>query len=165
MPTPSDLCSPSEDESQPYLVTISHIGIENVCIEPVGVGKDGTLGDPNDFSMMGWYTNSAVPTNVGAGLYTCHKSFSSVPEKRALCDQLDEVVEGAEIIVEISSGQKFTYYVDQVKTSLLSEVNMAEFQDVFGEASHGINLMTCAGNWDTKIGDATHRLMVWATRD
>ena len=163
-PTYNELCQPSEDKNQPYLVTISEIGIENVCIEPIGAEKDGTLGDPDNFMMMGWYKNSVTPLVEGAGLYACHNSFSSNPEKRALCDRLSEITNDGEIIIEVSSGQKFTYDVNKIKTVLLAEVDMAEFQEVSSEGDYGISLMSCAGSWDTKIGDATHRLLVWATR-
>lgn len=164
-PTVSESCQPNEDKNQPYLVTISDVGIENVCIEQIGAEEDGTLGDPDDFTKMGWYKSSATPLVEGAGIYTCHNSFSSNPEKKALCDRLNEITNDSEIVIEISSGQKFIYDVNRIETVLLSNVNMVEFQEVYSDKTYGISLMTCAGSWDTKIGDATHRLLVWATRE
>lgn len=160
-PTVVENCQPSADKTKPYLVTVASVGIENACVEEIGVTTKGALGDPEENMNMGWYVGSPVPAADGAGIYSCHTSFAR--NIKAVCTTLHDLENGAEIVVEIASGQKFIYTVKQMKEVLFTEVDMKEFDSVVGGASRGLSIMTCAGTYNQRTGDSTHRLLVWAT--
>jgi hypothetical protein len=159
-PTPSNECQPSSNPGRPYLVTISSVGIENSCVETVDMTNDGAVGDPKNTMAMGWYLYSSAPGKDGASIYTCHSGFLG---ETALCDSLTSLSDGAEIIVEVASGQKFNYTVRKQKNTPLERVDMEEFDSVYGGASHGLSIMTCTGEYNQVAGTATDRLMIWAT--
>lgn len=156
-----DGCQPHQITSRAYLMSIPAIGIENTCIENVGSSKKevGQLDDPEDIWRFGWFKRSASPGVDGQGVYTCHSGYR---EYQALCDELPNLAEGAEIIVENSAGKKFSYEVVETRTTAREAVDMAEFQSVPSGYTQGISLMTCVGEWDSYYDTMQDRLTVRA---
>jgi len=161
VPTQSDCPWLDEDSRTPRLISIPNAYIENACMESVGVADSGELGDPQEsFMNFGYWMDSRVYNLGKVAVYTCHNSFN--PEKFAICDDLDQLVIDDKIIVESNSGKRQTYIVAEAKVLPLVEVDMVEFLTAFDPIKQGLSIMTCAGTYDTQIGDASHRLLVRA---
>jgi len=161
IPTESDCPKLDKYEQTPRLISIPDAYIENACMESVGVSKDGRLGDPQDSEMnFGYWMDSRVYKSGSVAVYTCHISFN--PAKNAICDDLNQLVVGSEIIVESNSGQKRIYIVAETKTLPVYEVDMTEFLTPYDPSKKGLSIMTCAGYYNIQIGDASHRLLIRA---
>jgi sortase (surface protein transpeptidase) len=160
-PTAVDNCQPSDFPGRPYLISIPSVDIHNVCIEEVSVGRKarGQLDDPVDIWQFGWYIGSPAPGTEGQSVFTCHSGY---PPVRAICDNLVNLPENAYIVVEISTGQKFTYQVVEIKTLSRNAVDMTEFQSVPSGHTEGLSLMTCTGALDTTGETMVDRLTVRA---
>ncbi|MDR2671772.1 MAG: class F sortase [Coriobacteriales bacterium] len=159
-PTVVEGHTPSAIKSQPYLISIPVIGIENIGIESVGVGRQGPgiLDDPVDFWKFGWYKASPSPGIAGQGVYTAHTG-SGVS---AIGDGLIDLVIDDVIIIENSGGRKFHYRVIETKIVPREEVDMAEFQAVYPGYEQGLSIMTCTGPWDEQYGSSADRLLIKA---
>jgi LPXTG-site transpeptidase (sortase) family protein len=160
-PTPSD-CYRSNNPAYPYLISIPAAGIENACLEMVGVKEDAPdqLGDPSDVMAMGYYIGSERPGDSGVGVYICHRSFATTV---ALCNDLPTVQAGDAIVLENAEGVKFNYKITEVETVARQSVDMADFlTQVSRAAEQGVNLVTCVGSWDAANQTGTHRLIVKA---
>jgi sortase (surface protein transpeptidase) len=142
-------------------MSIPSLGIENICIEGVGSGTKaaGQLDDPVDIWKFGWFKRSPAPGVDGQGVYTCHSGYS---QYQALCDKLPSLAKNAEIIVENSTGKKFTYKVVEIKTTARESVDMDEFQSVPSGHKQGVSLMTCVGDWDAAANTLADRLTIRA---
>jgi hypothetical protein len=159
-PTPTDCAKLNEKESTPRLMSIQSIGIENACLEAIGVADDGTLGAPKEYMSVGYLLNSSNYVKPGVAVYTCHHSFLS--DIIALCDDLEELADDGTIIVELNSGQRKTYQVKEVKTVHVTEVDMKEFVTAIEVGKESLSVMTCVGYYDNQIDDISHRLLIRA---
>jgi hypothetical protein len=162
-PTPTDCAKLDERDSTPRLISIPRAEIENNCLETISVTNDGTLGDPQDKLINIGYGLNLAPKYVapGVAVFTCHSSFN--PDKIAVCDHLTELTSGDTIIVELNSGQKKTYQVQEAKTVSLAEVNMAQFVAAITPGEESLSIMTCTGVYNMQTGDASHRLLLRAS--
>jgi len=161
-PTATD-CPKLDDKAlTPRLITIPKIAIENNCLEATSVASDGTLGDPqNALENIGYYLNPS-PSYVKPGVmvYTCHTSFN--PNRSAVCDNLPQLTTDDLMIVELNSGQKKTYKVQDIKNVALAEVNMEEFVAAVVDGKESLSIMTCAGQYNKSTGLSSHRLLIRA---
>ncbi|MFV0485263.1 MAG: class F sortase [Candidatus Saccharimonadales bacterium] len=157
-------CNRSANESQPYRISISAAGIKNACIEHTYVGEKapGQLDDPKNKWNFGWYRASATPSIDGAGVYTCHDGNGNpaniIP---SICNSLNKLKVGDEISVETSAGKTHTYSVVRATSVPVGQVDMKEFQNVWGGGKRGLSIMACDGRYD-KNSKRTHRFLVYA---
>jgi hypothetical protein len=165
--TPKDTtpkCVRSVDKQRPYLISISAAKVANACIEHTYVGEKapGQLDDPKNKWNFGWFRASALPGAKGAGVYTCHDGNGNLQNIiPAICNSLNKLKIGDQIIVENSAGQKFTYKVVHAISTPVKQVNMQQFQSVYNNAARGLSIMACDGRYDSNH-KRTHRFLVYA---
>lgn len=107
-------------------------------------------------SLVGWWNGSAQPGSPGVAFLDGHNPgvFSTLPS----------VKEGAQISLTKASGEMFNYTVVHTEIIQLEGSDMTAALSPYGEASEGLNLMTCVGTYSTKTGTTDQRLIVYAVR-
>jgi len=162
--TPTETNCPQLDDKKttPHLISIPGASIKNNCLETIGIDSDGVLGDPQDiWNNIGYWLNPpAVYVKPNISIFTCHTSFN--PERAAICDGLTRLAVSDTVIIELNSGQKLTYAVQDIKTTAKDQVDMNEFVSPIEFGRKSLSIMTCTGQYDTQTGDASHRLSIRA---
>lgn len=122
----------------------------------VGVGLTSSGNIDVDPHLVGWWNGSATPGTTGAVFLDGHIAgvFRKLPGIRV----------GDTITISRANGEKYNYAVSYRETVPLQDVNMKKALTVYGGASEGLNLMTCAGSYDATLGTNNERLIVYAVR-
>ncbi len=157
-PTETQVRSYQVDPSLPRTVRISKIGVY-ARIQRQGIDKTGALKAPGNVHNAGWYENSSKPGEGGATLLDGHVSG---PTQRGVFYNIKNLKAGDTIEVERGDGQKFTYKVVKSVVSDANKTDMTAALLPVTEGKSGINLMTCTGPYDSKTGEYTQRVTVFA---
>lgn len=72
---------------------------------------------------------------------------SSGSTREGLFGSLDKLVNGDTMQIEKGDGTKLTYRVVHTETVDLDKVDMKKALLPYGNATRGLNLMTCTGSW------------------
>jgi LPXTG-site transpeptidase (sortase) family protein len=109
----------------------------------------------------GWYGGSAKPGTPGATVIDAHASGAT---RQGLFAYLDTLKVGEQLSIERGDGQTFNYEVTHTEIVPLTEVDMSKLLAPYGDATEGVNLITCTGTWipDQKTYD--HRVLVYTKR-
>lgn len=145
----------------PRVLFIDKLSIK-ARILPMGLNEDNTIQAPVNINDSGWYNGSAQPGQPGAMLIDAHSSGRT---RQGLFAYLDTLVVGDEIKIERGDGAEFVYSVAYIETVPLSEVDMKKALAPYGEASEGVNLITCTGEWIESDKTYDHRVIVYAIRN
>lgn len=136
----------------PAFVAIPSVGID-ASIEPVGINEKGEMAVPDGSTdTVGWYRYGTVPGEVGSAVLAAHV-YAGFKKLRG-------IEPGAEIAVLSHAGETLRYVVEEVKLTPLAEVSPYFLFERADTAR--LNLITCAGKFDKKLGTYTHRLVVYA---
>jgi sortase A len=140
------------DRQAPAFVSIASVGI-HASIEPVGVNEKGEMAVPDGSSdAVGWYRYGTLPGQAGSAVLAAHV-YAGFKKLRG-------IEPGAEIKVLSRGGETLRYVVEEVKLTRLEEVSPYFLFERSDTAR--LNLITCAGTFDKKLGTYTHRLIVYA---
>lgn len=134
-------------------VSIPSIGFSSRFVT-VGVTESNAI-DVHP-TLVGWWNGSAKPGSSGAVFLDGHNPgvFSKLPT----------IAVGASIQLKMASGSSYTYTVVHREIVPLGDVDMNEALSVYGNATEGLNLMTCIGPYNPAIGTTDKRLIVYAVR-
>ena len=150
----------SQDEtatSVPYLPQSMIVpGIGSINIVTVGLLPNRQVDTPSNIQMAGWFDQSAMPGSRGAAFIDGHTP--------GVFSGLKNITTGNEITITMSDGEIFRYRVMLTETVALENVNMMKAMSAYGGEREGLNLMTCAGQYDSARGTYDHRLIVYAVR-
>jgi sortase (surface protein transpeptidase) len=142
-----------QDQQTPAFVAIPSVGID-ASIVPVGVNEKGEMAVPDGSTdAIGWYQGGPRPGEMGSAVLAAHV-YAGFKKLRG-------IEPGAEIEVVSHAGEALRYVVEEVKLTPLAEVS-PYFLFERADAAR-LNLITCAGKFDKKLGTYTHRLVVYAT--
>lgn len=145
---------------KPRYMTISSIGLYNIPVVEIGIGG-GTLGDPDDYRLIGWQYDSALPGQQGVAMIDGHGGGLG----NGIFRNLPNVPVGGDIIVEMGDGRKFTYrVVEKVYKTKGAQAN-AYMHTAYQSPREGVpamTLITCTGDWIRAEQTYTHRLFVRA---
>ncbi|MCA9334838.1 class F sortase [Candidatus Saccharibacteria bacterium] len=148
-PTPSRAISIKGDS-----ISIPSIGLQ-APVTKVGVTSTNAIDVPADVRVGHWI-GSATPGASGAVFLDGHVD--------GVFAHLHSVKKGQ--MISVTYGKKqFKYRIVHTETVLFEAVDMAKALSVYGGDVEGLNIMTCAGKYDTAIGTYDHRLVVYAVRD
>lgn len=147
-PAPATSPAPAVDQ-----LSIPSLGFSSRFVS-VGLTKEGNI--DVDAKLVGWWNGSAAPGSSGAAFLDGHIA--------GVFRQLPQIKVGDTIEVSRASGQQYSYTVVYRETVPLQDVNMKKALTVYGGASEGLNLMTCAGSYDATLGTNNERLIVYAVR-
>lgn len=146
---------------KPRYLSIPTIGLYNVPITEVGMWAGNQLGSPTNIRVVGWYYRSAFPGRPGVSVMDAHGGDLG----NGIFRPLPQVVIGAEIIIEMGDGRKFTYVVAE-KTYKPIGAEADKYMDVAYQTLPGgvptLSLITCTGRWIREQQTYDQRLFVRA---
>jgi LPXTG-site transpeptidase (sortase) family protein len=142
----------------PRYIKISKIGV-NARVLQVGVTSSGALGTPTSVFDTAWYTGSAKPGEAGATLIDGHVSSWS---SNGVFYNIKKLVAGDTITIQKGDGTLLTYSVVKTVAYDASNVDMQSLVQTAQVGKSGLNLITCGGKYDSKSGEFTQRIAVYA---
>jgi len=155
------VCNGAKDA--PSAISLPSIGVR-ACVVPIGIGAGNQLESPKNLSHVGWYGGSAKPgSNQGAMVFDGHSGWAN-DQGVGVFSGASKLKPAAEIRVEYGDGKKQLFAVRDVKVVKLGEVNMGEVLRSADSSKLGLNLITCAGNYDKATGDWDSRIIVHAVQ-
>ncbi len=144
--------------SVPTRVTISGLGVD-APVQPVGLEPDGTVQVPplEHPELVGWYSGSPTPGEVGPTVLLAHNSGHGVPGAFA---RIGSLTRGAAVVVTRADGRAVRYVITEVLT-----YRKADFptETVYGDTdSAALRLITCSGQWDPVARTSDSNTVVYA---
>jgi hypothetical protein len=146
------------EAAPPRSIRIPAIGVRAVVI-PLGLGSDGTMQTPRDFSVTGWYKPWREPGERGSAVITGHVDSVDGP---AVFYRLRDLRRGNIIRVGRADGSVVRFRVEG-----LERWPKAEFptRRVFRPTRIStLRLVTCSGNFDASTGHYVDNTIVYAAR-
>jgi sortase (surface protein transpeptidase) len=125
----------------------------------VGVTSSGALATPSNVFDTAWYTGSAKPGDAGATLIDGHVSSWTT---NGVFYGLKNLVAGDQINIEKGDGTKLNYTVVTTQAYPADKVDMSALMKPVTTGKSGLNLITCGGKYDSKSGEFTQRIAVFA---
>jgi uncharacterized repeat protein (TIGR01451 family) len=148
---------PATGPITPYRLRIPALGIDTM-VEAVGVTHQGLMDVPSNIWDAGWLQTGVRPGAPGQAIIDGH--LDSV-RGSAIFGDLHRLQPGDRIYVSDAAGNEVTFSVTGLQLEPLQ--GFPTFR-VFGPAKgHLLNLITCAGHFDSKLRTYDHRLVVAAT--
>jgi LPXTG-site transpeptidase (sortase) family protein len=145
---------------EPRILRINSLSI-SARVRPMGVNSAGAIAAPVNIYDSGWYTGSAKPGASGATFIDGHASGAT---RKGLFAYLDTLKNGNEVSIERGDGQVLTYKVVHVETVPKELVDMQKVLRTYGNATEGLNLMTCTGTWIKDERTYDKRAIVYTER-
>lgn len=158
---------PSDEESAAYSVApdmprflkIPRLNV-SARVRAVGLDSQGRMGSPQNIHDVAWYNGSVKPGSPGgASVIDGHVSGPTSP---GVLKRLEIMAEGDEIIIERGDGELFTYRAVRIEVVPVNEVNMTQVMTSVTVGKHGLNVITCAGKFDSSSQSYSHRAIVFA---
>lgn len=143
----------------PRAIYINKINI-SARVMPMGLDKDNSVQSPSGVYDAGWYTGSAKPGNAGVVLIDGHASETGT--HYGLFGYISDVKAGDQITIERGDGANFNYKVAKIETIPTSEVDMSKMLVPYGGSEQGLNLIACAGKWNSDKTTLDHRVLIYA---
>ena len=129
----------------------------DTMVEGVGVTRAGAMDVPNNIWEAAWLRSGARPGAKGQAVIDGH--LDSVVGS-ALFKDLNKLTAGDKIYVSDARGAELTFRVTALQVAPL---NGFPTMRVFGPSTgRSLNLITCAGRYDTMHHTYDHRLVVFA---
>ncbi|MDN7247014.1 class F sortase [Planococcus shenhongbingii] len=139
----------------PIAIEIPAIDVKADVVH-VGKAKDGSMAVPEDIETVGWYNHGAKPGDSGNAVMAGHVDGLSGP---AIFYNLNKLEKGDQIHVADADGNQLTFVVTKKKIYMPDE---APLMKIFGDHKKAkLNLITCTGSFNRKIGHYEERLVVY----
>lgn len=158
---PSNIGSYSVAPDLPKLLTIEKIGV-NARVKRLGVDQNNVLKAPANIYDIGWYEGSSKPGEGGTIVMDGHVSG---PTKHGVFYGLNKLSAGDKIALERGDGTKFNYTVTATETYAADNVDMAKVMTSPVLGKPALNLITCAGQFDSKTNKYEQRVVVFTVQD
>lgn len=154
---PSILGSATSTSFVPAQIKVPSIGVA-ANVEKVGVNPDGTMGTPNTFGNVGWYSLGVHPGDPGSAVFAGH--VNNALTTAGVFQHLSQIHPGDKIILTSKEGQMLTYSVKEINEYV---TDTAPTDKIFARSGPSqIVLVTCEGSWDEKAHAFNKRLVVVA---
>ncbi len=148
--------------SQPHSITIPSVGVHRAAIVPVGIEPNGDMATPPTNHGVGWYDKSAQPADgTGTLLLNGHVGIGS---QEAVFKQLHRLSVGEVIEVQTGDGTSYRYEVYHIERLPLEDVDMRKMIRSVNPSKQGLNIITCAGEYDDARATYDDRVLVYAVR-
>ena len=156
-PTSDSLDSYQVATGLPRILSIPKLNIK-ARITSVGVGKDGSIGTPNNVFDTAWYNGSALPGQPGAALIDGHiSSWTS----QGVFYHLNNLHTGDMVSVELGGGQTVSYEVVRTQVYADDAVDMQQLLSSADDSRPGLNLISCYGSVTAGTNEFNQRLVVF----
>ncbi|MGH7241590.1 MAG: class F sortase [Candidatus Saccharimonadales bacterium] len=126
----------------------------------VGVTSSGALAVPTNVFDTARYDASAKPGQPGATLIDGHVSSWTT---NGVFYGIKNLAAGDAIEIERGDGTKLEYTVVKTTAFPVDGVDMQSLMEPVTPGKSGLNLITCGGKYDSKAGEFTERIAVYAT--
>ena len=140
----------------PMRIQIPAIGA-SAPVDPLGLGQDGTLQVPTDFSRAGWYTGRPPPGAAGPAIIVAHVDSKSGP---AVFARLRDLEPGDEVTVTRTDRSVVVFVVDRLESHPKNAFPTSAVYDATPGAT--LRLITCGGSFDRKAGHYRDNLIAFA---
>lgn len=124
-------------------------------IVEVGTTAQNNIAAPSS-TQVGHWTGSATPGTPGAAFLDGHLVGGAFTKLNLLTV--------GQIVTVIYNSKVYTYKVVYSEVVPLAGIDMNKALSVYGGASEGLNMMTCAGTYSATTGTYDHRLTVYTVR-
>jgi sortase (surface protein transpeptidase) len=142
----------------PARLTVPALGLDEELID-LGIGTDGTMEVPQDFSRVGWFTGGGRPGGIGPTVLAGHVDSAVGP---AVFFDLGLLQAGDRFSVTDVAGAVFDYEVYRAEDFPKDEFPTGE---VFGALlDDEVRLITCTGLFDESVGHYEDNRVVFAAR-
>jgi LPXTG-site transpeptidase (sortase) family protein len=146
--------TPGSKISAPMHISIPQ-AIVDAPVRPVGLTKSGAMAVPSSPYIAGWYNHGVYPGDVGSAVIAGHSGYSGI---HAAFDDLPRLRVGDLVYVSDKKGNSLKFRVLRTK---LYNAN-AKIDIVFNRTGgHYLNLITCTGTWNSRLGTHSQRLVVF----
>ena len=150
--------SPVVNRGLPARLRIPTLKID-AAIGYVGLNKAGAMDVPANVVDVGWYKHGPLPGNTGSAVIAGH--VNGPRGEAGVFSHLEALQPGDSISVADGQDQITLFTVREVRTYDQDEQPNEVFNS--SEGAH-LNLITCAGSWDTNQRHFLKRLVVFADR-
>ncbi|MCX7996659.1 MAG: class F sortase [Patescibacteria group bacterium] len=145
-----------EPRFEPVRLRIPKLGIDTT-VEHVGLTSDNAMDTPKDPWNVSWLSTSYAPGQTGSAVLAGHVDTPTGP---AIFQNLGALAPGDTIEVLDASGVSLTFTVSRVENY---PADAFPFTEVFdANDTRRLNLITCAGTFNTIGPGYSHRLVVYS---
>lgn len=148
--------------TQPVALTIATVGVHSAPIIPVGIDVNGEMDAPGTNHDVGWYDQSAKPIQDGGALLL--DGHVGIYNQAAVFKHLHQLKTGELIEVTTQDGASYAYTVYHVEQLPLEDVDMRKMMHSVQPSKQGLNIITCAGEYDPARKTYDDRVLVYAVR-
>ncbi|MBY0538335.1 class F sortase [Patescibacteria group bacterium] len=143
--------------SAPVRLVIPSLGMDTTFVQPLGLLPDQTIGVPNSYTEVGWYSGGVSPGEVGPSVILGHVDSVDGP---AIFYSLGQMEVGDEIEVTRADGTIAKFAVTRMERHPQSDFPT---MDVYGPTdTAALRLVTCSGSFDKGAQRYSHNLIVFA---
>lgn len=143
--------------SNPTVLRIPTIELEST-LSSVGMGSDGSIEVPEDYTKAGWYRSSPTPGEKGPAVIVGH--LDNI-HGQAIFWRLSELLPGQIIEITREDGKTIQFSITQIK-----QFSQDSFptDEVFGNIDHsGLRLITCGGTFNYLTQHYSDNTVVFAS--
>jgi len=141
----------------PALLKIPSIGV-SASVEQVGKKSDGTMGTPQKFEDVAWYSLGAKPGEAGNAVIAGH--VNNALTKAGVFEHLSLVKLGDSLLLTDASGRSLSYKVTDIEEY---PADTAPADAIFATTGPSqVVLITCDGDWVSTDKTFSKRLVVFA---
>lgn len=140
------------------------LGIPRLRLEasvlPFGLTKDGALDTPKLPQILGWYSQSAIPGEIGTAVISGHYGWKD--GLQASFDNLNKLVIGDKIYFTNIKGEVSTFLVQAIKVYGKDDNTPQTF--IANDNLAHLNLITCTGTWNVAEKTYSERLVIFTDK-
>lgn len=141
----------------PERLKVPSLGID-AAVEQVGQKADGSMGTPEDFDNVGWWSEGQKPGQAGNVVFAGHVNNGLT--RAGVFEHLGQVKKGDYITVSNAEGRTIIYEVAQID---VYETDQAPLAKIFAKKGPSqVVLITCEGEWQGDERSFDKRLVVIA---
>lgn len=144
----------------PQLLAIKKIGV-TARVMQVGVDSNNQMEVPKTAYDVAWYNGSSRPGENGAMVIDGHVQGVGGP---AIFSDLHKLVMGDTVSVTRGDGKTYTYVVTKTETVAVKDLDVGKLLVSTDSNKPGLNLITCAGNFDQKADQFDSRTIVYSVQ-
>ncbi len=157
-PSDADVGAYSVAPDLPKIVTIPKLNAKG-RVRQMTIGKDGLLESPKNIYDAGWFNQSAKPGSQGGAVLL--DGHVSGPTQKGVFYKLESLKKDDIVTIERGDGQKIDYKVVRVEVKKATDVDMAQMLLPVTQGSHGLNLITCTGKFNSSSKTYEDRALVF----
>jgi hypothetical protein len=157
LPPPPEPAPTNPSVVPPVQVDIPRLGV-SAPVDAIGLGDDGAIAVPQDFTRTGWYDRLEAPGQVGTAVIVGHVDSYTGP---AVFFRVRELRAGDEVFVTLADGAAVRFVVERTE-----QYDKRKFPTiaVYGPVDRPtLRLITCGGSFDRSSGHYRDNVVVYAT--